>query len=437
VDTRILKQGLIDWTQCRWLQPRDLKAQSPEQRQKLKRSLLKNGFASPFHVWNDGKTDWLLDGCHREDVLRELKAEGHPVPDELPAVWVNAKSKKEAVRLSVVFMSQYADIQPGNLLNYLEDMKIPLADFRLEIDIPTFDLGEIGAGSPPAHSSAAGENVDVVEESVPEPPKKPVTKPGDVWLLGEHRLLCGDSTKPESFETLMGGERATCVFTDPPYGVSVGAKNRMLNSVQPSGRNLTDIESDDLAPEDLELILRAAFINAREIGMANDCAVYLTAPQGGELGMMMTMMMRDAGLPVRHVLIWVKSSPTFSMGRLDYDYQHEPILFTWVKTHKRIRAGAFQTSVWPVNKPQASPEHPTMKPVALYENAFLNSSEAGDIVLDPFAGSGTCIIAAEQTGRKARAIEISPAYCDVIIKRWQQFTGKRAKHAQTGKEFPQ
>ena len=114
------------------------------------------------------------------------------------------------------------------------------------------------------------------------------------------------------------------------------------------------------------------------------------------------------------------------MGRLDYDYAHEPILLTWGKKHKRPMLGTHKTSVWEIDKPRANKEHPTMKPVELYINGFLNNSCAGDVVYDPYCGSGTCIIAAEQTGRKARGIEIAPRYCDVIIKRWQEFTGKKA-----------
>lgn len=131
----------------------------------------------------------------------------------------------------------------------------------------------------------------------------------------------------------------------------------------------------------------------------------------------MMMMMRDSGLPVRHVLNWVKNQPTFSMGRLDYDYQHEPILYTWYKSHKFYGGGKHKTSTWHIDKPRASKEHPTMKPVELVENAILNSSSIGDIVLDPFCGSGTTMVACQNLGRKCRAIEVSREYCAVILER--------------------
>jgi len=128
-------------------------------------------------------------------------------------------------------------------------------------------------------------------------------------------------------------------------------------------------------------------------------------------------MMQEAGLEVRHILNWIKNSPTFSMGRLDYDYAHEPILFTWTKTHKRNKKGEFQTSLWSVDKPRANKEHPTMKPIELPTCAFLNHTDPGDVVVDIFGGSGSSMVAAENTGRKCRMVELTPPYCAVILQR--------------------
>lgn len=287
-----------------------------------------------------------------------------------------------------------------------------------------FDLGLTGFDAE-GIADIFGEEREVVEDEVPEPPKVPITSPGDLILLGRHRLLCGDSAKREDVDRVLDGARPSLMFADPPYGVAIGAKNRMLNSFQKAGRNLTDIKDDALDPEALKAQLLPAFINARE-SAAEDCTYFVTAPQGGELGMMM-MMMQEAGLRPRHVLIWKKNAPTFSMGRLDYDYQHEPILLTWRKRHKRPMRGDHKTSVWEIDKPRASAEHPTMKPVALVANALLNNSDLGDAVFDPFLGSGTTLIAAEQLNRTCCGIEISPAYCDVIVARWEALTGERAQ----------
>ena len=254
---------------------------------------------------------------------------------------------------------------------------------------------------------------------------EPRVKPGEVWQLGEHRMMCGDSTDADSVALLMDGEKADMVFTDPPYGVSIGDKNKALNSVQKAGHCTENIANDNISVDDLYPILVKAMTNCRE--SCKDCACYyVTSPQGGELGLMMMMMMKDAGLPVRHMLIWEKNSATFSLGRLDYDYQHEPIFYTWTKSHKNYRNGEFRTTIWKYNKPRKCDLHPTMKPVELVANCMMDASVEGDIVLDMFGGSGTTIIAAEQLGRKARLMELDPHYCDVIIARWEKLTGKKA-----------
>ena len=185
-----------------------------------------------------------------------------------------------------------------------------------------------------------------------------------------------------------------------------------------------NIEGDTLPEAELYKLLKAAFINTRNACTPEAC-YYVTSPQGGSSGLMM-MMMKDAGLPVRHVLIWRKNAPTFSVGRLDYDYQHEPIFYTWAQSHHNFRGGAFRSTVWDFPKPAHSRLHPTMKPVALVANAILDGTQPGMVVLDPFGGSGTTLIAAEQTGRRCCMLEIDPHYCDVIIRRWETFTGQKA-----------
>ena len=250
------------------------------------------------------------------------------------------------------------------------------------------------------------------------------SKLGDIFQLGDHRLMCGDSTDVAQVEKLMGGGIADLVFTDPPYGVAVGDKNKTLNSFQPSGRCCKNIIGDTLKADELYPILVSAMTNCR-LSCKDDASYYVTAPQGGELGLMM-MMMKEAGLLVRHNLIWLKNVATFSMGRLDYDYQHEPIMYTWTKSHHCYRKGKYRTSVWEFDKPRKCDLHPTMKPVELVANCMLDSTKEGDIVLDVFGGSGTTLIAAEQLGRKACLMELDPHYCDVIIARWEKLTGKKA-----------
>lgn len=246
----------------------------------------------------------------------------------------------------------------------------------------------------------------------------------ELWQLGKHRLMCGDSTDAEQVKFLMGGQVANMVFTDPPYGVSIGDKNANLNSVQKSERCTENIKNDTLPPDRLYPLLVKAMTNCRE-SCADDATYFVTSPQGGELGMMM-MMMKDAGLPVRHILIWEKNSATFSLGRLDYDYQHEPIFYTWAKKHKNYRKGEFRTTIWKYDKPRKCGLHPTMKPVELVANCMKDGTVEGDSVLDVFGGSGTTLIAAEQLNRNAFLMEIDPHYCDVIIARWEKLTGEKA-----------
>lgn len=276
-------------------------------------------------------------------------------------------------------------------------------------------------------TSEADEQKEAEEDNFSEEDAEqaePRVKLGEIWQLGEHRLMCGDSTDANSVALLMDGEKADMVFTDPPYGVSIGDKNKALNRVQKAGRCTENIANDNISVDDLYPILVKAMTNCRE--NCKDCACYyVTSPQGGELGLMM-MMMKDAGLPVRHMLIWEKNSATFSLGRLDYDYQHEPIFYTWTKSHKNYRNGEFRTTIWKYDKPRKCDLHPTMKPVELVENCMMDASVEGDIVLDMFGGSGTTMIAAEQLGRKARLMELDPHYCDVIIARWEKLTGKEA-----------
>lgn len=262
-----------------------------------------------------------------------------------------------------------------------------------------------------------------------------VTKLGDLWRLGDHRLLCGDATKLEDVEKLMNGEKADMVFTDPPYNVAIGDKNKALQAFGKCGRITTNIQNDSWMTDEEcgEKLWFPAFKNML-LSAKDNCSIYVTMPQGGT-HMIMMMMIHKAGWQVKHELIWVKNSPTFSMGRLDYDYQHEPICFGWNKSHKKIGKGKCNKSIWNFDRPQKSDLHPTMKPIKLIANALENSSESNDKILDIFGGSGSTLIACEQLNRKCFMMEIDQHYCDVIIKRWQKLTGRAAILESTGETF--
>ena len=292
-----------------------------------------------------------------------------------------------------------------------------LVDLALDFDMSDFGFDDIPGGVSDT-TTAAEDDFD------PDEPVEPKAKLGDIYQLGRHRLMCGDSTDPGAWARLMDGEKADMVFTDPPYGVAIGDKNATLNSVQKAGRCCDNIQNDTLSEQELYDMLKAAFVNVRE-NCADDAVYFVTSPQGGSLCLMM-MMMKDAGLEVRHVLMWMKNSATFSLGRLDYDYQHEPIFYTWTKSHHNYRNGDYRTTVWQYDKPRKCDLHPTMKPVELVANAIMDGTREGMVVLDAFGGSGTTIIAAEQLNRQARVMELDPHYVDVIIARWEKLTGKKA-----------
>lgn len=265
---------------------------------------------------------------------------------------------------------------------------------------------------------------EVIEDEVPEEVETRA-KLGDIWQLGKHRLMCGDSTSITDVEKLMNGVKADMVFTDPPYNVAIGDKNKSLQSFKKAERITENIKNDYFKNDEEcgEKLWLPAFNNM--ILSSNDnCSIYVTMPQGGT-HMMMMMMMMKAGWQVKHELIWVKNSPTFSMGRLDYDYQHEPICFGWNKGHKKIGKGKFTKSIWQIDKPKKCDVHPTMKPLELIENALLNSSETKDNILDLFGGSGSTLIACEQLNRKCFMMELDPHYVDVIITRWENLTGQK------------
>lgn len=347
----------------------------------------------------------VLGGNMRLTACRQL---GHK---EMPCVVLDADTSVEKLKEIVIKDNgSFGAWDFDMLANEWDDL--PLCDWG----VPAWEMSE-----------AEEEKKEAVEDDFDEDKAHIEARcsRGDIWQLGDHRLMCGDSAELEDVKKLMGGGLADLVFTDPPYGVAIGDKNKMLNSVQKAGRCCTNIIGDTLTADELFPILVSAMTNCR-LSCKDDASYYVTAPQGGELGLLMMMMMKEAGLQVRHNLIWLKNSPTFSMGRLDYDYQHEPIMYTWTKSHHNYRKGKYRTSVWPFDKPRKCDLHPTMKPVELVANCILDSTKERDVVLDVFGGSGTTLIAAAQLGRSARIMELDPHYCDVIIARWENLTGEIA-----------
>lgn len=256
-------------------------------------------------------------------------------------------------------------------------------------------------------------------DDAPEPPVEPFSKPGDVWVLGGHRVICGDSTDVGVHDLLLGDVKADCVWTDPPYGVDIQERDMQQAEVRGRRKDGKGVLNDDLTPDKLEDFLRSA-LGVVWADSKPGAAWYVASP-AGDLFHVFGTVLRELGV-WRHTLIWAKD--VFVMGRADYHYQHEPIFYGWKEGAAHEWLGdRKQSTLLNFARPKRSPEHPTMKPIELVSYCLNNSAPRGGIVLDPFGGSGSTLMACEYSGRKARLIELDPRYVDVICRRWQEHTG--------------
>ncbi len=293
-----------------------------------------------------------------------------------------------------------------------------LNDLGFDLDLTGFDAIELEELLDGAAMDGLTE-----DDAIPEAPEVPISQEGDIWLLGDHKLICGDSTKAKTMKALMGDELADMVFTDPPYNVDYG--QTMKDSVRGTKRK---IKNDNLGADFKKFLTDAC----TEMVKVCKGALYICM-SSSELHTLHSAF-ADAGGKWSTFIIWGKNH--FTMGRSDYQRQYEPILYGWPEGNKHFWCGARdQSDLWHYDKPKTNDLHPTMKPVELVCRALTNSSKTKDIVLDSFGGSGTTLIAAEKLQRRARLIELDPAYVDVIVQRWEEFTGKSAMLAGEKKSF--
>jgi DNA modification methylase len=300
-------------------------------------------------------------------------------------------------------------------------LRLELADLS-ELGL---ELGLIGFGAGELERLLAGDGRTGLTEDdeAPALPEQAVTQPGDLWVLGEHRVLCGDATVMADVERVLGGQLADMTWTDPPYNVDYGssAKDKLRG-------NRRKILNDDLG-SGFEAFLQDACTNILSV-TKGACYVCMSSSELHTLQRAFTA----AGGKWSTFVIWAKHA--FTLGRADYQRQYEPILYGWPAGHDRYWCGARdQGDVWFIDKPARNDLHPTMKPVALVERALRNSSTSRDIMLDPFGGSGSTLIACEKTGRQARLVELDPKYCDVIVQRWQDWAGGKAVLEENGRSF--
>ena len=293
-----------------------------------------------------------------------------------------------------------------------ELLRLEFGDLRLD----DFDLALTGFVSEELDKLLGAEEIEGLTDpdEAPAVPEVPVSKLGDLWILGDHRVLCGDSTVMTDVEKLMGGQLADMSFCDAPYNVDYG------NSAKDKMRGKDRRILNDALGEGFYQFLYDACVN---LLMVTKGACYLSM-SSSELDTLQRAF-KAAGGKWSTFIIWAKN--TFTLGRADYQRQYEPILYGWKDGSQHYWCGARdQGDVWFVDKPRVNDLHPTMKPVELVERAITNSSKSRDIVLDLFGGSGTTLIAAERTGRSARLMELDPKYVDVIVQRWQDYTGNKA-----------
>ena len=261
------------------------------------------------------------------------------------------------------------------------------------------------------------------QDDAPAVQANAITQPGDVWVMGKHRLMCGDSTSADSVNTLTLGGGIDMLLTDPPYNVAYEGKTA----------DALTIQNDSMSDASFRTFLRDAFA-AADAAMKPGAVFYIW--HADSEGFNFRGACQDVEWKVRQCLVWRKNSMV--MGRQDYHWRHEPCLYGWKGGAGHLWASdRKQTTILDFDRPTRSLEHPTMKPVALFEYQLLNNTKGGDLCLDLFGGSGTTLIACEKNGRYARVMELDPKYCDVIVRRWQSFTGKRATLESTGQPFPE
>lgn len=451
---------------------RNARTHSPEQIRQLKGSLLEFGWTNAVLADSAG----IVAGHGRVMAARELLAERRvlrfPNGAEIPAGMVpvvDCSGWTDAQRRAYILADNKLALNAGwdDELLRLELQDLQAAGFNL--DVAGWDEVELAGffdlGEPEARQ--------VDPDDVPDAPEAPVSRLGDVWVIGEHRVMCGSSLEPAAWDVLMGQDEADLVFTDPPYGVSIGEKNDSIAKAQGRKNKTGSILNDDLQGDELYRFLLQTFrcVTPR---MKPGASIYVY--HADSMGLAFRAAMQDAGFKIRGCLIWKKN--TFSLGRSDHQWIHEPALFSWKEgaAHKwyggrkqstffdigestpfqqmedgrwRVSVGdavfivsgdavveALPGSVFSEPKPSKSELHPTMKPVALVTRHLKNSARRGDVVVDAFGGSGSTAIAAQTLGMKSRLMELDPKYVDVIVRRLEMFMGCRAAHATTGEAFP-
>ena len=374
---------------------KDLKPNDPEYI-KIKNSIENFGYVSPLIINND----MTVIGWHQR--LKVLKELGFT---ELECIVVDLDKTNEKA-LNIALNKIQGDWDEEKLEDLLQELKLQ----NFDTNLTGFDFDEVDEMLKDMNGSKEDDfDIDSAYEEIEEP----ITKPGDVWILGNHRLMCGNSTQKEDVIHLMNNQKADMLLTDPPYNVDYVGKT--VDALKIANDNMNDVQFYEF--------LKQAFINMFDF-TKEGASIYVF--HADTEGLNFRKAFKDAGFKLAECLIWKKDC--FVMGRQDYQWQHEPILYGWKEgaAHYFINDRT-QSIILEFDRPKQSALHPTMKPIDLIARLVKNSSKENDIILDLFGGSGSTIITAEQLNRICYSMELDPKYCDVIVKRWEALTGKKAK----------
>ena len=385
----IEKKNTADLLPADYNPRKDLKPGDTEY-EKLKRSIEQFGYVEPV-IWNK-TTGCVVGGHQRLKVLQDMGI------TEVDCVVVEMDLEKEKA-LNIALNKISGDWDKDKLMLLIADLQG--SDF--DVSLTGFEAAEIDA----LFKDSVKDGVKEDDFDVAAELEKPtVTKAGDVWHLGRHRLICGDSTKRDTFEQLMGNQQVNLVITDPPYNVNYEGS---------AGK----IKNDNMADSAFYEFLLAAFRNTAAV-MANDASIYVF--HADTEGLNFRRAFADAGFYLSGTCIWKKQS--LVLGRSPYQWQHEPVLYGWLKKGKhQWYTGRKESTIWEFDKPKKNGDHPTMKPIPLLAYPIMNSSMSNCLVLDPFGGSGSTLIACEQTDRICYTIELDEKFCDVIVKRYIEQVG--------------
>ena len=368
-----------------------------EQIEQIKKSIEQFGMDDPIGIWKDE----IVEGHGRLIACKEL---GYT---EVPIIRLDhlTDEERKAYTLAHNKLTMNSDFDIDILNDELMNFDtIDMTDFGFDIDL------------------GLDEEQEIVEDEVPDVPKEPKAKLGDIYQLGNHRLMCGDSTSEEDINRLVGEQKIDLLITDPPYNVEIVGGNHSESPTERKKKGNMTIKNDKMDNDSFHKFLFNVFTNAYNV-LKDGASFYCWYASREVVNFHSSI--QESGFTVKQELIWNKNS--LVMGRQDYQWKHEPCLYGWKETNSHVWYGdRKQTTVIDWDRPTKADLHPTMKPVGLFDYQIKNSSKVGDNILDLFGGSGTTIMACEQNNRNAYVMEYDPKYVDVIIQRWENFTGKKA-----------